>query len=66
MATYYVSSSERDNYEDETRRFKYLRRSTAGKPVAKDLYDRLARTGNFVRLVKWENHEWREMDRANG
>jgi len=66
MATYYVSQSDADNYDDESRRFKYRRESRDGKPVAQALYNRLRDAHEFVRLVKWENDEWVEIERANG
>jgi hypothetical protein len=66
MAIYYVSESENDNWDRHPdRRFKYRNHSTDGAPTAQELFDRLRSDGKFVRLVRWANNEWEEIDRAN-
>ena len=66
MAGYYVSESESDTYDDIERRFKFRHRSRDGHPVAQDKFNQLRNKGGFVRLLKWDKDEWKEMERANG
>jgi hypothetical protein len=66
VSTYYVSQSDNDNYDDQSRRFKHRYESTQGKPVAQELYNQLRDAGEFVRLVEWRAGEWVEIERANG
>ena len=47
MATYYVSQSRDDKYDNPERRFKYRHRSSAGRPVAQELFDRLKGGGEI-------------------
>jgi hypothetical protein len=58
MATYAVTFSEADNHGESHDRFKT-------KPPAEGRFREVAATGQFVRLVVWNNNAPTELNRAN-
>jgi hypothetical protein len=58
MAIYAITRALDDDWGDARDRFKT-------KPPAESRFQEVAATGHLVRLIVWENHQSKELSRAN-
>lgn len=54
MATYIITESESDDWDDAAPKYKYRHRSSSGQPTAQAEFDRRIANGESVYLWSWQ------------